>query len=356
MAKKTLQVASVDAGNGGVNAFLNGQSIYFPSVRAAATGDSLGLGADWEMQYNVIRWRGQSYIVGDDVLRISKNRLEHHIGSGRYGKEFHQFLVAAALRMLGVTSGDVDLSLFAPPGLFKQVHGEIAENFLANGGKVSIQFREDKAPCSWRYRNVTVWPEGMAIAAALMLNDKGQPVNSALFDDDVLIMDVGVYTLDVLRLKDANFNPETLDHSTFEDGGVDTHMRQPLLRIVKAASEDFVNTTIDDIDQVFRSADKRLEVGGSEIDLRTTIDQHAERYAEWIANNVISRHFSDLRGINLCIVGGGMGPYIEPYLNEWYGAKIFNRSSNPIASARQPGEWNAWGGYKLAVLQQMQKA
>ena len=48
-------LASVDAGNGGTNAILvkgrgKPRRYYEPSVRAAATGDSLGLGKDLELQ------------------------------------------------------------------------------------------------------------------------------------------------------------------------------------------------------------------------------------------------------------------------------------------------------------------
>ena len=52
---------SVDAGNGGTNAVLSNKNgslktVYFPSVRAAATGDTLGLGKDWELQYQWVDW------------------------------------------------------------------------------------------------------------------------------------------------------------------------------------------------------------------------------------------------------------------------------------------------------------
>ena len=53
------QIVSCDAGNGGVNAVMslgNGRyhSAYFPSVRAAATGDTLGLGKELELDYQYV--------------------------------------------------------------------------------------------------------------------------------------------------------------------------------------------------------------------------------------------------------------------------------------------------------------
>ena len=75
------QIVSVDAGNGGVNAVMslgNGRyrSVYFPSVRAAATGDSLGLGKELEIQYSFIDWYGHRYVLGDDVLRVTRRHME----------------------------------------------------------------------------------------------------------------------------------------------------------------------------------------------------------------------------------------------------------------------------------------
>jgi len=69
-------IVSVDAGNSVVNAVLarpggKYRSVAFPSVRAAATGDSLGL-ADFEMQYFYVDWNGFRYVVGDDVTHVTR--------------------------------------------------------------------------------------------------------------------------------------------------------------------------------------------------------------------------------------------------------------------------------------------
>src|ERR1051325_2077956 len=106
-------IASVDAGNGGTNAVLaqskGYKSFYGPSVRAAASGDSLGLGKGWELEYDYVDWDGHRYVTGDDVIRVTRRALERHMGINRYGNEFHQFLVALALAKLGIKDGEVDL-------------------------------------------------------------------------------------------------------------------------------------------------------------------------------------------------------------------------------------------------------
>ena len=127
-------VVSCDPGNGGTNAVLardsnRHKSVYFPSVRAAATGDSLGLGKELELDYQYVDWYGHRYVVGDDVLRVTRRHLERHTGINRYGNELYQFLVAVALGELGVKSGTVDLTLFAPPGLYLSAKADILERF-----------------------------------------------------------------------------------------------------------------------------------------------------------------------------------------------------------------------------------
>lgn len=352
MAKtsKKTQIAAVDGGNGGANGVMGNKMVYIPSVRAAATGDTLDIGSGiGQMDYKFVDWGGFRYLYGDDVNRVSKRALERHIGAERYGNEFHQWLVAVTLGELGVTSGEVDLTLFAPPGLYNKVKDRVISGFMHKGGQVGIQFKGDKKPRAWNYSSVTVWPEGLAMVAALMLNDKGQLVNEELFGGDVLILDVGVHTLDVVMMQNGDFNPEALNTATWEDGGVDVHVRQPVLNIVRKKDEDFSGISEDEIDAAFRSADKKLVKGTAEADLSSLIDKYAKRHAEWIANNIIDRHYHGLRGIKSCIVGGGMADQLVPFLKEWYGPKIFDRHTDKVASKIHPAYWNAVGGYKLAL-------
>lgn len=132
-------IISTDAGNGGTNAVMaktNGgfKSHYVPSVRASATGASLGLGKGMELQYEYVDWNGHRYVVGDDVIRVTRRNLERHMGGNRYGNEFHQFLVATAVAGLGVKEGTVDLTLFAPPGMFLEAKRMITNGFTDNKG------------------------------------------------------------------------------------------------------------------------------------------------------------------------------------------------------------------------------
>ncbi|MEL6309911.1 MAG: hypothetical protein AAFQ52_17350, partial [Chloroflexota bacterium] len=266
-------IISIDAGNGGTNAVLQRpktvKTTYFPSVRATASGESLGLGEQFEMQYEYIDWGKHRYIVGDDVLKVSRKGIERHQGAFRYGDEFHQFLVATAVAKLGVTEGNIDLTLFAPPGMYQQAQETILERFTSNSGQCAIQFKSDETPRKWKYETVTVFPEGIGAAACFALNKEGAPITgSDVLTGQTVILDMGMYTLDALQMADGNFNPESLGTATWEGNGIKGHILDPMLAKVRKQGEDFSLLTIDDIDAVIRqglqTGDYKLRIAGLE--------------------------------------------------------------------------------------------
>ncbi|NIV28736.1 MAG: hypothetical protein GWN58_04220, partial [Anaerolineae bacterium] len=95
------------------------------------------LGKDLELQYDYVDWGGHRYVVGDDVVRITRRNLERHQGAFRYGDEFHQFLVAVAVGQLGVRKGAVDLTMFAPPGMYVHARDLIQKRFGEYDGQVA---------------------------------------------------------------------------------------------------------------------------------------------------------------------------------------------------------------------------
>jgi actin-like protein/actin family MreB-like protein len=352
------QIASVDAGNGGTNAVLarpggNHKTFYEPSVRAAASGDTLGLGKDWEMDYDYVDWNGHRYVTGDDVIRVTRRALERHMGVNRYGNEFHQFLVALALAKLGVKDGEVDLTVFAPPGLYNQLKVPIERSFLNDKGAVTIRLKGDKKPRQWRYSHITVWPEGIGAAACFVLDDRGKIVPSDTLSGEVVVLDLGAHTLDALKLVNGNFNAESLEHATWEAGGVHVHIREPILRSIKKQGDDFANMTVDDVDHVIRaglvSDDYTLRVAGYEIDLKPMMDKYRERYAEWIANNIGDAVFDGFRGIKSVILVGGGAVLVEDYLKKWYGDKILDRQQHETTKKLHPVDMNAVGGIRFAL-------
>lgn len=357
--------ASVDAGNGGTNAVLvkgrgRVRKFYEPSVRAVATGDSLGLGENLELQYDYVDWYGHRYVTGDDVIRVTRRNLERHVGTGRYGNEFHQFLVAVALAKLKVGRGSVDLTVFAPPGLYNDYKDAIRSNFMDGDGQVTIRLKNDKNDRNWKYENVTVWPEGIGAAACFVLNDKGDFIQNDILAGETVILDIGVYTLDALQFSDGNFNPEALEHATWEDSGLNTHLRQPILRTLKSRVDEFTNLSVDDIDLIIRQGieegDYTLRAAGYEVDIAPLVEKHRERYAGWIANNICDGVFNGFRGIKSVILVGGGADLVESWLRQWYGDKILDRQEHASTRQIHPVDMNATGGLRLALMRQKQTA
>jgi hypothetical protein len=366
-------IVSADAGNGGTNVVMAKQNggykrFYEPSVRAIATGDSLGLGKDFEVQYTYVDWYGNRYVTGDDVLRITRRGLERHMGANRYGDEFHQFLVANALARMGVKTGTVDLTLFAPPGLFASVKDQIAERFMEHDGAVRIKLKGDRKPREWHYSDVNVWPEGLGAAMCFVVDDSGEMVGDDLLKGDIVILDVGAFTLDALKLTDGDFNPESLEHATWENAGVNTHVREPLLRMLHKRDDDFKILTVDDMDAVIRRGymedNFTLSVAGKEVNLASVMEGHTERYADWIANNIIDGVFNGFRGIKVAIlVGGGAGMVADKiqYLYGTYDSrnpnkagKILNPKKHGLTKKVHPVDMNAVGGLRFALMRQKQ--
>jgi hypothetical protein len=220
---------------------------------------------------------------------------------------------------------------------------------------VTIKLSTDKRPRAWQYETVTVWPEGLAAAACFILDTNGQPSGSTALAGNVAFLDSGVHTLDCLVLSDGNFNAESLDTVTYEDGGLDTHIRQPILHSLRQFAADFAPVNVDDIDLSLRigldSSDYTLSSGGASVDLHNSLDKYRERFAEWLANNVIDGNLDGLRGIKSLILVGGGAVLIEDHLRDWYGAKVLDRKKAPEIKTIHPVDYNAVGGLRLALMQ-----
>lgn len=352
-------IVSIDAGNGGTNGVIatkkGYKSVYFPSVRATSTGESLGLGAGFELDYEWVSWGKQKYLVGDDVF-ISRRAVERHTGAFRYGNEFFMMLVSVALGKLAPKGGTVDLTLYAPPAMYFEAKKNIEKRFADSDNKLAIQFKGDTKPRLYTIEKLRVFPEGLGAALAFVLDENGKPITSDLLAGDIVILDSGMHTLDALLLSNGQFNPESLQHATYENQAVKAHILEPILNQVKKAGQDFELLTIDDIDRVLRNGietgDYTLVSGGSQIDLKGPIDKQSQRYAEWIANNIISGVFNDLRGIKALIFVGGGAVLAAPYLQAKYNGKMLSMVTNPQTKNVSPVDANAVGGLRLALQEQ----
>ena len=369
MAKKetvsdSVHIVSIDAGNGMTNAILakpkgGYKRVNFPSVRATATGDSLGIGKQFELSYDFVDWGSHRYMYGDDAIAYARSGLERHQGAFRYGDEFHRFLIAVAIGKLGITEGQVDLTMFAPPGMFADAKKTTKKRFAEAGGHVAIKFKRKQA-VSWQYSNLTIWPEGIGAAACFALDDTGQPANSDTLSGETVILDLGMYTLDALQMSDGNFNPESLQHATWENDGIRANILEPILRVLKKQATDLQLLTTDDVDVVLRRAINGgtylLRAGRVEVDLEELFAKYSERYAERIANNIIDGVFNGLRGVRSLVLVGGGAILVDEYLRKWFGEKLLDFASSKTTKDIHPVDANCIGGIRLAKMRLKQFA
>lgn len=340
--------AGIDTGNGGTNVAvqLNGKAKFFysPSVRAAATGNTLGL-KDLELDYEYVDWNGNRYVVGDDVTRVSKRGLSRHTGINRYGSEFHQFMTAYALRKAGVKGGVISALLNIPPGMYKDGAKFMQEQY--GKATVEIQLKSDKKPAKWNYINASVLPEGVASLGAFLFDKQGQMVANDLFVGDIAIIDIGVHTVDLVWVSNGKLNFEALNFATKESAGIDTHIRKPILDDLYSLNDDFRVLTVDDIDMVIRrgldSGNWQIQSGSKVVDLQPHIEKRINDYSYWIADNIIDGDLGSLRGLKGAVLVGGGAVLTEAILREWYKDKIVDRRKHATAATVSPLWLNAYG-------------
>lgn len=311
----------VDSGNGFGNAVAknlkNGRvtTAAAASMRAIATGASLGASmADNEALIETVRWFGQLYAVGDDVLKYKLDGFERHLGRNRAGNDLQDMITAYLCVKCGVRSGDqVEIAVFSPPGLFADSYAALAQTFK---GERTIQIGKSK-PVTFSYDRAIVLPEGFASALCYLYNTDGTPVESDALEGNCAFIDSGYHTLDVGHLVDGLFNPNDLAFMTFEKGGVRKHILEPILLALRKRYAHATAIQPDEIDRVIRrgqvTGDYLVFVGpGAKrddgyISIEPLVKSARRAYADWIANHVIDDRLDGLVGFNhVYCVGGGM--------------------------------------------------
>jgi len=351
--------AAVDAGNGFTNAVcskLRGKitKTSFPSVRCKAPERSLGLGGDYEVQYEMIDWLDQRYTYGEEAVRFSAKALERHHGGERYGDKFHGMLVALALYRMRVKSkSTINLTLFMPPGLCTTEHKQHVVDSFSEGLSITV----DGGYHEWEFDQINVRPEGLGAVISFMLSPTIKPLNHNIFAGEVLIVDAGTYTLDILRISDGNFDPESLATATWEADGLFRHVITPVLAAIhKFSDDDFKVITPDMVDKAiyesYYAAGKKCNVtsAGKSMDLTEAVQVASQRYTEWIVANIFDSHYRGLLGIKHVIVVGGGAYLISKHLraDTQIGPKIFDYSSLSQLKGVRPTELNAIGGQRWA--------
>jgi hypothetical protein len=358
MTSKPDTIATVDAGHGSINAAIYNletnkqKSFERAAMRARVTGQEMGLGKDSEILIEWSEWGGRRFATGFDALTVRRDNLERHSGASRYGGEFHQHMIADALARMGIKSeSKVSLTIFIPPGMYKDNKDAIQKRFPA-GSEVTIQLKSDKKPRQWTYTDIEIMPECLIGAMVLALNPDGS-VNKNNLLQQAVIIDLGMKTADAVEVISGKFNPDELHLTTFDTAGIRDQLLKPLLEDVQSTHRDFRGLTVDDMDMVVRSGltigQFSVEWAGQSLDIKQQFEYWRNSYAEFIANNIISERFRDLRDYQHAIFHGGGYNLIADLLAHWYGPKVFDPSKQPHTKKVRPLDWNREGGMRRAL-------
>src|SRR5690606_30696198 len=251
--------------------------------------------------------------------------------------------------------GPVNLTLFAPPGMYKEARKTIKRRF--EGKTFDLTSRHGKRRHTWEIVAVNVVPEGVGAAAVLAFDNYGQPIDTDLLAGRVAFIDVGAYTTDVLVLKNGALNPEAIGPATLENEGLLTHVINPILAEIHAQAPDLSYVSADHIDMLLQNSarDRKLVTGGYEIDLKDDIERRFELFASWLANTVIDTQLNGLTDFNRVFLVGGGGQMIGKYIRKWYKAKYVDLGENPETKAIHPAYFNVVGGARM-TLNHLQQA
>jgi len=360
-----MNTVSIDAGNGFTNAAtMKGKSVKtigFPSIRATAQGESLNIDGIAELDYEFYDWSGMRYVVGDDASLISLDIVESHKGYNRYGNEMHCFFIAVALTKLGLKGGDIDLTIFVPPGLYIAQRDGILERFAERDNQLVIKVKGDRKPRVFDLVNINILPEGLGAMSCFVLDKSGKPTGNTDLAGRVLLLDIGMYTSDAILLQDGAFNQEALSSATTEGFGIFHRILQPLANEVKKKHRDFSLITPTDIDRVVRNGlktgDFTLSSGASAVDIAPRYTTLKTAFANTISDVITDSGFSDLRGIDkVIVIGGGAGLLVEKLSSQYEAGKIATFGDFQQVKGISPLEANTIGGLRYALMKAKQTA
>ena len=364
---------AVDGGNGMVNAYAlwpNGKikSTRLSAISARVTGDTLGLGGQ-EFKFDYYEFPNGKFVFGDAVALVG-DRVNSHQSLYRYGDQAHRDLTAVALAKMGIKSGEIDLTVFCPPGIFKEERKRIT-NAFANSS-VRLRKNNERKWRQWEYKSVIVLPEGITALGCFALDAQGYPVkNVEALSGTTLVLDLGMLTADSFLCIDGRFSAENIHSATSTDGGIKRHVLEPILHDLRADSKEFRHSNWADVDIVLRRWLKRRStcfrterepdpcsacttncvISGprNNIQLGRGFERYIDQYAYWVESAIIDSKYEAADKCSSIILIGGGGALIKRHLKGTYGDLILDTGKIASVKGVHPIDMNAVGGLRMAM-------
>lgn len=266
----------------------------YPTAIAYAKQGIIGELAD-EREYE---FQGRRYVVGSAALQCRDVFSTRDI---EFLMRYSPLLTYAAIERIGRESGISMSALLA------------AERRLCLGIPLAYYSRRDElyralsdftvSENSVSFDSIDVRAQGQGILFDYVLDNTGRPRNDRA-GHNVLVLDIGFHTVDILGVIDGSPNREW--SGMLESGGVCRVCEE-----LKAYLQRKLNFTL--AEQVVKDVLQKGSIAlyGAERDLTTAIRTAKEAYSDWLSSEVNAGWNDFLKRADRLIVAGGGAYYID---------------------------------------------
>ncbi len=288
----------LDVGYGDVKAVYQHEGVLemlkFPTAIAYAergVGELSAFAEDEEYEY-----QGKKYLVGKEALFSAFSTR-----SFEFMKRYSPLFVFKAVKEIhGKTGAAVtDIAMGLPLSYYTDANLKELIPLLGRIeiGRTVLEF------------NVRFYPQGLGVLADYRLSQAGDENRQT--DRDMLIIDIGFNTVDVIAVERGRIVKGESD--TLERHGI-SKISLTLAKEIKSLMQ--LDLSEQESKDVLRRG--KIRVYGAERDLSELIRESAEKYFDWLMQEVRSKWAARIQRAEKVIIAGGGAYYLHGHIPEEY--------------------------------------
>ncbi|EEG78633.1 ParM/StbA family protein [Dethiobacter alkaliphilus] len=188
-------VVGIDLGFGWTKAGHNGQFFRCPSVVGEAVNlfeSPTGIENNIQLWYN-----DQHYFVGELAIRQATIKY-FSMAANKARSDISAILAATALAAL--KPGRVNIVTGLPVDFYFQYKDDLDNQLQHLPNRVRIQMDNKTYNCALEVQQTKIVPQPLGSAMSLILDSRGNTIDHRLASKNILVVDVGFHTLDILAL------------------------------------------------------------------------------------------------------------------------------------------------------------
>lgn len=188
-------VVGIDLGFGWTKAGHNGHFFLCPSV----VGEAVKLfESPSGVENNIQLWfNDKHYFVGELAIRQATMKY-FSMAANRARSDVSTILAATALAAL--KTGSVNIVTGLPVDFFFQYQNDLYNQLQQLPNRVRIQMGHQTHSCTLNVQKTKIVPQPLGSALSLILDERGNTIDQRLAAKNILVVDVGFHTLDILAL------------------------------------------------------------------------------------------------------------------------------------------------------------